>query len=102
MITAEQFDMFPTLPPRTVEPSVREMWNDYRKDFDKYGGLMGTGVAAFALGVSKARLFQMIDAGILRAKPYFNNTLMVPYCDIEERLIAKRDGKVSNGRPKKS
>jgi len=103
MTTAEQVDMFPAMPRNTVTQTFREMWNEYRRDSEKYQGLLTASQVALALDVSRARVHELIKKGELRAKCYFNQSmLLVALCDVEERIIAKRDGKLSvGGRPAK-
>ncbi len=92
--------MFPHLPRLTVLGEVRDAYNQWKTDQERLGGLMPLGIAGFVLGVSRQRIYQMLDAGLLRYVTHDGHRY-VSGDDIKERLRAKRDGTIATGRPKK-
>jgi hypothetical protein len=98
VITASQDELFPSLAARTVEPSIREQYNRFRKDFDRLGGILPPSVAATFLGVSKQRVDQLIKSKQVRSVRSLDRT-WVSMADVLERTQAPVD---KGGRPKKT
>jgi hypothetical protein len=89
MHVASQDDLFPSLPARSVEPTVREEYNRFRKEFDRLGGILPVRVASAFLGVSRQRVHQLIDAKQVRSVNLID-TIWVSLSDVVERTTSPK------------
>jgi len=84
-MVATQVEMFPSLPRSTVIEEVRSDWNTFRRAQERLGGLILPSHAAVLLGVSRARVYQLIDSQKLRV--YQDDGFKyVSVADVRERL----------------
>ena len=98
MALAQQVEMFPTLPRNTVLQDVRDGYNQFMRDQERLGGLLLPGMARIALGVSKARIHQLMTDGVLRFVTH-DGYKYVSAADVTQRLKDKRDGRIVSHRP---
>jgi hypothetical protein len=100
MITAEQVEMFPSLPRNTVFSEVRDDYNRFKRDQEKYGGLMPLPLAQIFLMVSRQRLYELMEENKVRWVEHQGHRY-ISGDDIAQRLADIRDGKLVGGRPRK-
>ena len=86
--TEDMPDLFPHLPRNTVGKTIRDEWNTLRRAMTDLEGVVSPGHAARVLGISRQRLHQLVNAGVIRAVQSENFTY-VSARDIEERLRLK-------------
>jgi hypothetical protein len=94
--TATQDEMFPTLPSRTVFQECRDDYNRFRREFDRLGGALPPRYAAAFLGVSRQRVYQLIESKDVRST-ILQGAVWVSLADIVERIKSP----TPNGRPPK-
>jgi hypothetical protein len=86
------------VPASTVAPSAQDQWNEYLRVNEEQGGLISQALAAKLLGVSRARVGQLIERKKLAAWKLLDHS-WVSATEIMQRCTATPD---LGGRPKKS
>lgn len=98
MQIAQEVDLFPDLPRNTVFEGARDIYNRFRRDHERLGGLMPIPMAAFLLEVSQQRVHELVKVGKLASCRY-GDTIFVSGSDVVERLEAPKS---RGGRPRKN
>jgi predicted transcriptional regulator len=86
------------VPASSTTPTARGQWTEYLRVNEEQGGLISQALAAKLLGISRARVGQLVDRKKLAAW-YLLDHSWVSATEIMQRCTATPD---RGGRPKKS